>query len=124
MDKLWKNKAIFVSLIATLLIYGCTTHSADRADERQKKPAPPGAENHVPGEILVKFVLGVSDAQVRAMVDSQGGRVLHAFSQNRTYQIELPPGQDVTSALKTYRLLPVVQSVEPNYRRALRNSDR
>ncbi|MBU4406989.1 MAG: hypothetical protein KKB24_05325, partial [Candidatus Altiarchaeota archaeon] len=90
------------------------------------EPAGSGIEQEfVPGEILVKFKLGIQPASVKddALMErlfrDSGGPISQAardeFGLDRIYRVELPEGADVLDAVKEYAAIPGVEYAEPNY---------
>jgi|GEM_PF-1428133 len=71
---------------------------------------------HVPGELLVKFRKGASQASINAIHASMGSTVIKEHKAIGVQHIKLREGMTVEAAQKAYSANPDVVYAEPNYR--------
>ncbi len=67
------------------------------------------------GELIVKFREGVSEEDIKKLLESMNAAIINKFARLRTYLIKLPPGMDVPEGIKVFRNLKEVEYAEPNY---------
>ena len=72
---------------------------------------------YVPGEVLVKFLDGASNATVAAANTVAGGETITSFmaGTSKIHHLKLGKGVNVEDALAKYRQSPAVDYAEPNY---------
>ena len=72
---------------------------------------------YVPGEVLVKFRDGASNATVAAAHTAAGGETIKSFmaGTNKIHHLKLGKDINVEDALAKYRQSPAVDYAEPNY---------
>jgi subtilisin family serine protease len=72
---------------------------------------------YVPGEVLVKFRDGASNATVAAAHTAAGGETIKSFmaGANKIHHLKLGKDVNVEDALAKYRQSPAVDYAEPNY---------
>lgn len=79
---------------------------------------------HKPGELLVKFKAGVSDADIEASARSRGASAIEKFRRPKSLitspldgwrHVKFPPGVDTKGALEQFASDPLVERVELNY---------
>jgi subtilisin family serine protease len=72
---------------------------------------------YVPGEVLVKFRDGASNATVAAAHTAAGGETIKSFmaGTSKIQHLKLGRGVNVEDALAKYRQSPAVEYAEPNY---------
>ncbi len=106
-------KAILSPFVRRALLALCAVLS-DAALAASFVPAP-GA-NYVPGEVLVKFKSGVSQAAGAATVAAYGGTVQAALNPAASVlSVKLNPAQSVAQAVASYASDPNVELAQPNY---------
>ena len=74
----------------------------------------------VPGEVLVKFRPGTSDARIQSVLSPRGSITLGRFyaAQKREdiiHRVKIREGLEVMEAVSQYRLDPTVEHVQPNF---------
>ena len=74
----------------------------------------------VPGEVLVKFRPGTSDARIQSVLSPRGSITLGRFyaAQKRediVHRVKIREGLEVMEAVSQYRLDPTVEHVQPNF---------
>ncbi len=75
------------------------------------------AENqYAPGEILVKFKSGVSEAEIDALVTSYGASIIERIAEMNVYRLKIPSGNSVTEMVSIFDRDPKCEYAEPNYR--------
>lgn len=72
---------------------------------------------YVPGEVLVKFLDGASNATVAAANTAAGSETIKSFmaGTSKIHHLKLGRGVNVEDALAKYRQSPAVDYAEPNY---------
>ena len=72
---------------------------------------------YVPGEVLVKFLDGASNATVATANTAAGGETIKSFmaGTSKIHHLKLGRGVNVEDALAKYRQSPAVDYAEPNY---------
>lgn len=74
-----------------------------------------GAQEYVPGEVLVKFREGPDRTHMDKAHYYIGAIKKHGFGRIRTDHVRLPKGMTVEDAVKRYKEDPDVEYAEPNY---------
>ena len=69
----------------------------------------------VPGEIIVKFTRGISQAQRRGFMAARGAAIVRRFDQLDLDHVRLGPGRDMNAALAELRSNPQVAYAQPNH---------
>lgn len=106
----------FVPLLTLAAIFLFTSCAAITGYASSNAPNPQiGKIKYVPGEILVKFRSGVSQAGIKAFNRSQHTQVLQEVPGIRVLRLKLPLGRDVIRAAEEYGKNPDVEYAEPNY---------
>ncbi len=67
------------------------------------------------GELLVKFREGVSEEDIKKLIEGMNAVVIKKFARLRTYLIKLPSGMSVSEGVKVFTELKEVEYAEPNY---------
>ena len=76
-------------------------------------------QSYIPGQILVKFKSGVSQAEAQALHGRLGSTVLKRFQKLDINLVKIKSGLTVEEAVKLYREDPRVAYAEPNYTRRM-----
>jgi thermitase len=102
-----------LALAAGLVAAGLS--GAGRAAPRPPRPAAQAGGESVPGQLLVGYRPGVSDAARTAMHRRHGARVLQRFPQIGVELVALPAGMAASAASASYDAERGVKYAEPNY---------
>jgi hypothetical protein len=104
------KRVFFALVLGSLLIFGNPVWAQDAGQRPLKATA------HVPGELLVKFRKGVSQASINSIHALMGSTVIKKHKAIGVQHIKLREGMTVEAAQKAYSAYPEVVYVEPNYR--------
>jgi hypothetical protein len=74
----------------------------------------PGKDTYAPGEILVKFKPGTSEARIDEINAHQGATVAEKMGGG-LYLLRIREGSEVKEMVDRYSALPEVQYAEPNF---------
>ncbi len=127
----WLFKTKSVSKKKTNLLIFITPHVIKDAEglgsitkSKQKEFAK--VENqYVEGEILVKFMEGVTNDAAEEIIAQEGGSVIKVMKHVRVYLVKLGEGRTVEDAIREFSLIPEVEYAEPNYKmKAMRSKKR
>jgi len=75
------------------------------------------SQEHLPGQLLVKFKPGTSAMERTEALASVAASRMRKFKLIDTELIRLPQGMSVKEGLELFRSMPQVEYAEPNYRR-------
>jgi len=113
-----KNRGLFAKIIIFVLIfliYLPTLSSGKLFVRRKSFITPTGANEFMPGEIVVKFKPMAAMAEIAKINSNYRTSVLCTSPYARFKRIKIPPDKTVWEMVKLYRKNPLVEYAEPNY---------
>lgn len=77
-----------------------------------------------PGELLVKFKVGVSSKRIEEINSALGTKTVRYFKPSGAYLLKITGETSVVETVGQYARLPEVEFAEPNYIRKTQPEDR
>jgi len=103
-----------LSVLAVLGACAQTSYSGGRA-----APAAAVEGQHVPGELLVHFRLGVAQERVAEVLAANGLHIERELGMPRAYLVKSADARPVHEIIARLRSYPEVESAEPNWVRRI-----
>lgn len=117
----FRIEAVFIMILYGLLI--CSTISVSAVDTVNSEDYNifekltvdvPGDQKHVPGEILVKFIPGVSEEKIRSINTGHGTRVTYTSPYAGFKILKIPVTKTVEEMVEIYSKNPNIEYAVPN----------
>lgn len=89
--------------------------AADDLPIEEGPPLPPGLEEYVPDQIIVKFKRGIDVAAEKKLNDKLGTEVAYTSPYAGFKVLKIPKGKTVAEMVQAYSKQPNVEYAEPNY---------
>jgi hypothetical protein len=108
-------KKILFATISLALLFSLAASSVSAKDVDKASPPATELDEHVPGELLVRFSPGMDSAQAAEKMNEMGVTHKREIEGIQVHLVKLPPGLSVEQAMDRFSHLPGVEFVEPNY---------
>ena len=110
MRNIWN---MLVAILLTLVLASIVV--AEVKEMEEKTPQINAQNKYAPGEILVKFKTGMSEAEINNMLTLYGSSIIKHVKEIDVYHLKIPSTSTVPEMVELYSKNPKCHYAEPNY---------
>lgn len=100
--------------LAWVLIGGLLVGTACSRGKKEEQREEKGAAEYVPGQMLVKFKVGVSSTQIDSLNELHGVTIIRKLERLDVLLLKIPEDRTVPQMVEVYQKNPNVEYAEPN----------
>ena len=109
----------FLAVCFSLHAVACTISSPDVDQEQNiahsKSQKQSNQSQYVPGQLLIKFNVGVTPERAMNLLQQHGALVVRDYAEHQLYLVALPDNMNVDEGIEIFSKLGDIEFAEPNH---------